>query len=434
MRVGRTYRYISRRKGEEAVGAEFMGKWGATVAAALLALVSLVFFFSEKRYHDAEVAFATLEPVDVTTSDMTMLSLYEGQLVHFSSSNLHILNTVEDPEFGITFPGSFQAKRHTEYCQWVETSSTTTEKDRDGNEVKTTTYYYTKSWVYRPINSYLFDQPFAHFNPQDDPFPTITLPHPAVVVSGKFHLPAPLVAKIRGPESDVLWARDQLQGFQISLAAKMSFAYIPSTGYFLSRYNAGTNWMQYAGMFLEGTLLDFQLGDFLGACTPGDIRVRYTTFAPDSVSVIGKMLGPVPGGPEAVHGIGQWITENGVDATLLHTGILTADEMLTAELNSLWWQATLVHAVAALVWGPAVAWVLFSTGLLEGSGIWWWIVGAGVGLSFGIYALVFLLTGQIMSCLLQLLCAVVLVVLFNTVDKSLNGVVSPSVKPPEASQ
>lgn len=100
-------------------------------------------------------------------------------MVHLSSSEIKSNKELIDPDFSLSFRDSLRLKRVTEYCQWVETYVDTTHEDSRGNKHTIRTYYYSKMWSPIKINSLLFDQPFAHHNPQRDPFPTYSLTTPS---------------------------------------------------------------------------------------------------------------------------------------------------------------------------------------------------------------------------------------------------------------
>jgi hypothetical protein len=40
---------------------------------------------------------------------------------------------------------------------------------------------------------------------------------------------------------------------------------------------------------MEGSLLDWQLGDLLPSCSAGDVRVSYAAMLPTQLSVVGKL-------------------------------------------------------------------------------------------------------------------------------------------------
>lgn len=47
--------------------------------------------------------------------------------------------------------------------------------------------------------------------------------------------------------------------------------------------------MQLMAQLMEGSLLDWQLGDLLPSCSAGDVRVSYAAMLPTQLSVVGKL-------------------------------------------------------------------------------------------------------------------------------------------------
>ena len=99
---------------------------------------------------------------------------------YFQTSAIHA--TVVDQHFDLQIPRALKAERQTEYCQWEEFSRDVCETcyrpaPVGGNGSTTEAYscnckreyWYLKSWKSYRINSLVFNQPAAHWNPQDDP-------------------------------------------------------------------------------------------------------------------------------------------------------------------------------------------------------------------------------------------------------------------------
>ncbi len=63
--------------------------------------------------------------------------------------------------------------------------------------------------------------------------------------------------------------------------------------------------------YIEGSLLDWQLGDLVPACTAGDIRVSYRITDPVEISVIGS-AGPGKDG----HELGIFLTSKKVSGSV----------------------------------------------------------------------------------------------------------------------
>ncbi len=104
------------------------------------------------------------------------------RMVHGISHNISTLTFDSDTQ--ISIPGALTLRRTPEYCQWAELQSqscqacTRTVSAKDGSTKEENyqcncviQYDYIKAWRSYRINSLLFDQPGAHYNPQRDPMP-----------------------------------------------------------------------------------------------------------------------------------------------------------------------------------------------------------------------------------------------------------------------
>ena len=82
-----------------------------------------------------------------------------------------------DPDFGFVLEHSLRIRRHTEYCEWRESSRTACETCTDSEGKRSDcnckrTYYYTKSWYAHHLSSLGFDQAANHHNPNHNPYPS----------------------------------------------------------------------------------------------------------------------------------------------------------------------------------------------------------------------------------------------------------------------
>lgn len=125
-------------------------------------------------------------------------------------------------------------------------------------------------------------------------------------------------------------------------ATEHKFRYI-GNGYFYSAYlpQGAEQVARTAGMWLEGSLLDYQLGDLFHACTAGDIRVWYEAVAPETVSVLGRLTNTT---------IGKAAAANGYQIGMVQQGVRTASQMMDVEIRGAWWSAVFWHA-CAVGWG-----------------------------------------------------------------------------------
>ena len=138
-----------------------------------------------------------------------------------------------------------------------------------------------------------------------------------------------------------------LHQFSQSVAARQhGFKYI-GQGYFYSPYQAdATEWLRVAGMVLEGSLLDYQIGDLFRRCTPGDVRVSYSQVALPTASVIAEHY---PGSRLGLHR-----TSNQYELGIVHKGIMTPKQLFEARMKenfwtSFWWRVGCLTVFTAFV-------------------------------------------------------------------------------------
>jgi hypothetical protein len=262
-----------------------------------------------------------------------------------------------------------------------------------------TTYDYIKSWRPYLINSFLFDQPAGHHNPSRNPLPSKTFVstdarldftdyqggHDTSTITMNL---TPQMFQfnnrkvIRGSKKrPVQWVRDGVPPIPSfwkrwmpdrtrfedigNLSARRSntnqrsgrnydadesdadpsssFVHV-GDGYFFSPYSAGMyeNILKYFMQYMDGTLLDWQIGDLMPSCEAGDIRVSYTVNDPSTVSILGKPKAATASSEIVVE---PYETTNGMDLGLVHNGIASAAEMLLAEDKDSWWMANYMRII-----------------------------------------------------------------------------------------
>ena len=221
-------------------------------------------------------------------------------------------------------------------------------------------YSYTKGWRARRVPSAMFDQPGAHHNPQRDPYPSETLVAPDARVVAEAALSArldpSLLREVRAPSRRVEWTargaatpprrrwfggKDRtryeplaaLRGAErADAAAAHGFAYVGDGGWFFSPHAPSAREQLLKGfvMGVEGSLLDWQLGDLMPSCTAGDLRVRFENQNPSTVSVIAEVAAAsedgiarlVPRATVAGHAVG-----------LVHKGNRSPGAMIATEVS-----------------------------------------------------------------------------------------------------
>eukprot|EP00401_Gymnodinium_catenatum_P051529 CAMPEP_0117550206 /NCGR_PEP_ID=MMETSP0784-20121206/48561_1 /TAXON_ID=39447 /ORGANISM="" /LENGTH=391 /DNA_ID=CAMNT_0005347217 /DNA_START=58 /DNA_END=1234 /DNA_ORIENTATION=+ len=352
---------------------------------------------AERAYRDLLESFS-----EVRDEIVPLEAAHDGQIVHFQATDIDA--NVSDSDFGVTLQGVLTLSRNTEYCQWEEASTTKT----DAQNRTYTEYYYIKRWRDHRIPSLHFDQPAAHHNPLRDPFPSHVFAASAAVVevrSGRTAiLGKEVIANTRALKRRVDWtlgavpkkswswwpwavrtryeAIASLAGAETSRAARLeNFVYVGQGGYFFSPYAASTTELmaKYFFQYIEGTLLDWQLGDLMPTCTAGDVRVSYSVQDPEEISVVGearlvhaertgfnifrrRKIGP----PR--HRISLYVTPKGHQIGMVHAGFSSLKDMMDAEIHRqrLW----CLLARIALVFPAGLSSALLGRGWSAAFGLW----------------------------------------------------------------
>jgi len=289
------------------------------LAAIALVAIPITLFSVERQQYQLQVGLKEIESkvIEVDSKSETTFPTQDGTPVYLVSE---YTGSAANNEFGLSIDHALQLQRNTQYCQWQEiaTEDCDTCTNDDGSTYRchcTTTYYYQKGWHNHLIISAFFDQPFNHDNPQRNPYPT-TVFSSENTIAGEMYLEPELLLKTRGPSRVIQflhpgqpkpsysfwkffgWKDDQRYESTTVLEPLLhseayqehQFAYTGEEGWFFSPYEASmaSSLLKKMGQFLEGSLFDWQLADFMGGCTPGDIRVRFRVVDPSEVTVVGK--------------------------------------------------------------------------------------------------------------------------------------------------
>lgn len=277
--------------------------------------------------------------------------------------------------------------------QWAQTISTArgapcqrsvyaqdgSTKDEVFNCMRVSHFDYIKNWRPFRVNSMFFDQPGAHYNPMRDPFPSLYMPSTDVLLditttegtATKIAISQGLIEINKSPWSWVDFGRyessnsgswssiigswiepsasrvetlQSLQDNQLSTAAAQGFYFI-GNGYFFSAFNADVATMaaKYLMGSLEGSLFDWQIGDFLSSCTAGDIRVHFKIQDPGVVSVIGRLVESEGG----LLSLDTFSTLSEQNAGCLQGGAWSAQELLDNRVSEFKWRR--MAAIASLL-------------------------------------------------------------------------------------
>lgn len=389
----------------------------------LLVVPPIFLLASERSRHTRYITLSDALNSDVielnqkSIDESDLHSIPPGTLVHGTST--HIETLASDHEMNIGIPGALTLHRNTEYCQWQEIqhqdcqTCKRTVKARDGSTKEEsyqcnciTTYNYIKGWKNRKIDSFLFNQPGAHHNPQRDPMPSTTFVgedvtlefdgdvttddndksnsnpasssvstklDPTMLSNGVRNQPwrnVDFVPQGKAPTpsffSRYFSDRTRYEPLQLlkntptsPAAIEDNFVYVGQGGYFFSPYESSTasKLFNYFAQYLEGSLFDYQLGDLVGAlasCTAGDIRFYYSVKDPNEISVLGQVReanGAVQITPRVLQGVGN---EKDSSIGLVHSGKHSAQDMLLAEDGDSRFKATVMRAIFFL-WSIAAS-------------------------------------------------------------------------------
>ena len=86
------------------------------------------------------------------------------------------------------------------------------------------------------------------------------------------------------------------------------------------------------GEFLEGSILDFQLGDLFSHCNAGDIRISFEAANPKSLSIIAEVQNDVNLVPH--------VTSRGFDLSLIEVGDWSISQLME---NEIWRQQLTIY-------------------------------------------------------------------------------------------
>jgi len=272
-----------------------------------------------------------------------------------------------DNAFSVSLPRALKLKRTTEYCQWMEYHSTS--KDNEGREI--VSYYYMKEWRRMIFPSIAFDQAFTHFNPIRDPFPSSIFTSPSASI-GAYQLKYDFIDQKVNSFKPVDLKCNLIPQYSIP-----NDFYCLGNKYFYSPYQPSSleMMMKFVGQGIEGTLLDFQIGDFLSHCNAGDIRVSFEVAEFHEASVIAML--------QDQQGIlTLYPSSNGFPVGIIRESFHTSEELFQLELQDTRYHTVLMRAllyiwsiVSLLYWDDFIKTLLpaiFLTGLL--SGINWMIL------------------------------------------------------------
>jgi len=326
MRVGRTYVY------ERSINKNRTTTYTilAVLAGLGCAYTGYKSFTSLSQYRDVSSSLKSLI-VHPSGYGYNYDPANNGDVIHVNipQKDLIFERSVHDPFLNVDVPGAVTLNRQVEYCQWAEHVHERTEKVGQDRERVIRTYSYTKTWRPYLINSLFFDQPAAHHNPQRNPVSSALVDQVGISSTTGFSIAAPYMDSLREGESIISFRPEKLQGFVSSPAYNNEkFFYTGNNGYFLSKYNPSTaeTAMKIAFQYLEGSLLDFQLGDLFSVCDAGDVRVQLRgKVLNNGISVIAQQNND--------GSLVPFQTLSGRDLIILRPGQLSAKRMIDDEIS-----------------------------------------------------------------------------------------------------
>jgi len=327
MRIGRTY--VWNRNGAQSKHTQ------CRVFSVIALLVSIaLFILTVRRFNAYRDISSSLSVANIVPGSFHAHPDGTGRLLHlqFTQDELIPQRILSDGDFMVNVPGAWTLERDVQICQWREHYTEHTQKNSDGTETVTRTYYYTKGWENHHINSFLFDQPAAHHNPDRNLYNSGLVSSTDVGTPRGYMIPANVAEQVNSPLSTVTFRPETLQQFLNSPARlHHNFFYTGDSGWFVSRYTPSSAefWIRQSMMYLEGTLLDFQLGDLFSKCDAGDVRVSFSARVPrNGVSIIAVQQ-------DASGRLAPFQSIGGRSLVVVQEGIHSVPEMIESHVSNL---------------------------------------------------------------------------------------------------
>ncbi|EAY09335.1 hypothetical protein TVAG_395070 [Trichomonas vaginalis G3] len=199
-------------------------------------------------------------------------TLKNGDFIYFNTNNVSY-NLIEDPEFNITQTCG-ELRREVQYCMWNQYIKVT----RSGSSVKKD-YSYHKIWSATPIKSRRFRNSKIK-NPTVDEIADMKFHNN--MTAGLLNITNAL--HFIGPNTVFQPDSEELAHFSSSSHAER-FNYTKN-GIFYSEFKNGT----LKSLINSNYFSDFSSDTYNSWCEPGDRRMRFTTWAPKYVTVVGKFF------------------------------------------------------------------------------------------------------------------------------------------------
>jgi hypothetical protein len=267
------------------LGGRFKESIGGIAFGVLLFFISFpLLFWNEGRAVKTAQALEEGAGAVISVTSDTVDRANEGKLIHLSGM-VSTDERLSDPLFGVTSNGIRLIRQVSTY-QWEEQTETKTEKKLGGGEERVTTYTYQKVWSPGRIDSSRFERPGGHENPGASSFTGQTFAAQNVTL-GAFRLNDSQASSI-GQERSLPVDRSALDEADWSVGQQF-------------RVNNGR----------------FETGN-ASAPQIGDIRVSFTVYDPETVSIVASQRG---------NSFTPYRASSGYDVNLLRSGSYTAEQM-----------------------------------------------------------------------------------------------------------
>jgi hypothetical protein len=348
------------------VGGSFKGMVAALV---LLAAGTYLLWYNEGRSVAtgdaiAEARMAAEELPDVGKLDPT----HNGKMIH-ATGFADTKDVLTDPIFGV-MTTAIRLDRKAEYYQWVENSSSKTQKKLGGGTETVTTYTYSQQWINKPVDSSAFHDPaYVGKNSVRTTVPNETF-YAGDVTFGAYRLPSFIINSISGavPLTVNLTSED-IENLNRQMIHQE-----------VDPVNAGLETVVDNVALSQTGLFDYvhvqsnviYLGRSPTAPRNGDVRVTFTEVKPANISILAQVIGDT---------FEPFRASNGNTFSRLAMGTVGAENMFGDAVsgnNTLTW---ILRAVGALVVFTALKMFMAPLSVLaDVIPILGTIVGAGTGL------------------------------------------------------
>ena len=136
---------------------------GILIGFVLIIIGTILLWWNEGRNVGTNDAIKEASLNAISLDDIDKIDPANNSKLIHASAIAKAIGMVKDEDFDISID-AIGLERFVSYYQWVENTSSKTEKKIGGSEETTTTYTYEKKWVNLPIDSSLFKEPAGHEN------------------------------------------------------------------------------------------------------------------------------------------------------------------------------------------------------------------------------------------------------------------------------